>query len=251
VAFFGGKNAMKIGILGAGRIGAIAARLFVDAEHEVTISNSRGPESLHELVSKLGPRSHASDIAGAAAFGEIVLLAIPWHRPDALPAPELLREKIVVDAMNPYRPEGGFYELGQSTSSEEVLKRIPGVRLVKAFNAIYYEHLAGRGRKDLPVEERHAIYVAGDDPAAKAAVERLIEDIGFAPVDTGSLREGGRLQQPDSPIYNQTFTAREARAFFRNELHKLTDVIPDAALPLALECLGRYRTWPALNTERP
>lgn len=242
---------MKIGILGAGRIGAVAARLFVTAGREVAVSNSRGPESLRELVAQLGPRAHAADIAGAAAFGEVVLLAVPWHRTDALPSPELLRGKVVIDAMNPYRPEGGFYDLGQSTSSEEVLKRMPGSRLVKSFNTIYHEHLATRGRKDLPVEERHAIYVAGNDPAAKAVVERLIEDIGFAPVDTGSLREGGRLQQPDSPIYNQTFTAREARAFFRNELHKLIDVIPDAALPLALESLGGYRIWPQLDSEQP
>lgn len=242
---------MRIGILGAGRIGEAAARLFVAAGHDVTISNSRGPESLGELAAKLGIRTRASDIAGAATYGEVVLLAVPWHRADALPAPELLRGKIVIDAMNPYRPEGGFYDLGKSTSSEEVLKRIPGARLVKAFNTIYYEHLAGRGRKDLPTEERHAIYIAGDDPAAKAVVGRLIEEIGFAPMDTGSLREGGRLQQPDSPIYNQTFTAREARAFFRNELHKLTDIIPDAALPLALESLGRYKTWPPLSPEQP
>jgi 8-hydroxy-5-deazaflavin:NADPH oxidoreductase len=242
---------MKIGILGAGRIGEAAARLFVAAGHEVTISNSRGPESLRELAAKLGSRARASDIAGAASYGEVVLLAVPWHRTEALPAPELMRGKIVIDAMNPYRPEGGFYDLGQSTSSEEVLKRLPGSRLVKALNTIYYEHLAGRGRNDLPTEERHAIYVAGDDVAAKTVVGRLIEEIGFAPVDTGSLREGGRLQQPDSPIYNQTFTAREARAFFRNELHKLTDIIPDAALPLALESLGRYKTWPPLSQEQP
>jgi 8-hydroxy-5-deazaflavin:NADPH oxidoreductase len=232
---------MKIGILGAGRIGGVAARLFVAGGHEVAISNSRGPDSLRELVAELVPRAHASDLAGAATFGEVVFLAVPWHRADALPSPALLSGKIVIDAMNPYRPEGGFYDLGESTSSEEVLKHIPGARLVKAFNTIYYEHLAGRGRKDLPVEERHAIYLAGDDPAAKAVVERLIEEIGFAPMDTGSLREGGRLQEPESPIYNQTFTAREARAFFRNELHKLTDVIPDSALPQALESLGRYK----------
>ena len=155
--------------------------------------------------------------------------------------------------MNPYRPEGGFFDLGISTSSEEVLKRLPGARLVKAFNTIYYEHLATRGRKDLPIEERHAIYLAGNDLSAKEIVARLIESIGFAPVDTGSLREGGRLQQPDSPIYNQTFTAREARAFFRNELHKLADVLPDGALPLALEALQPYRNWPdaAHSAEKP
>ncbi len=233
---------MKIGIIGAGRIGAAAARLFVAAGHEVAISNSRGPDSLRDLAAELGARAQAVTVDGAARFGEAVLLAVPWHLADALPAPALLRGKIVIDAMNPYRPEGGFFELGDSTSSEQVLQRLPGSRLVKAFNTIYYAHLAKRGRKDLPVEERHAIYIAGDDAEAKQAVARLIEDIGFAPVDTGSLREGGKLQQPDSPIYNQTFTAREARAFFRNELHKLADVLPDSALPLALEALGRYRS---------
>lgn len=232
---------MKIGIVGAGRIGAVAARLFVDAGYEVAISNSRGPMSLHPLVGELGSRARAATVADAARLGDAVLLAVPWHVKEALPNSGLLRDKVVIDAMNPYNPEGGFFDLGSSTSSEEVLKQLPGARLVKAFNTIYYEHLATRGRRDLPVEERHAIYMAGDDAAAKATVGKLIESIGFAPVDTGSLREGGRLQQPDSPIYNQTFTAREARAFFRNELHKLTDSLPDSALPLALEALTPYR----------
>jgi predicted dinucleotide-binding enzyme len=232
---------MKIGIIGAGRIGAVAARLFVAAGHEVAISNSRGPMSLHPLVRELGPSAHAATVTEAARLGDAVLLAVPWHVKEALPNSGLLRDKIVIDAMNPYNPEGGFFDLGSSTSSEEVLKRLPGVRLVKAFNTIYYEHLATRGRNDLPVEERHAIYMASDDARAKATVGELIESIGFAPVDTGSLREGGRLQQPASPIYNQTFTAREARAFFRNELHKLTDSLPDSALPLALEALTPYR----------
>lgn len=226
---------MKIGILGAGRIGATAARLFIAAGHEVAISNSRGPESLAELVAGLGPRARATTIDDAARFGEAVLLAVPWHREDALPGPELLHGKIVIDAMNPYKPGGGFFDLGDSTSSETVLQRLPGALMVKAFNTIYYEHLATRGRKDLPVEERHAIYVAGDDAKAKEVVARLIEEIGFAPVDTGSLREGGRLQQPDSLIYNQTYTAREARGFFRNELHKLVDGLPESKLAEALE----------------
>jgi len=235
---------MQIGIIGAGRIGATAARLFVTAGHQIAISNSRGAESLRTLVAGLGAAALAATVDDAARLSELVLLAVPWHLENALPQAPLLRNKIVIDAMNPYRPEGGFFELGESTSSEEILRRMPGARLVKAFNTIYYEHLATRGRKDLPVEERHAIYLAGDDVAAKQVVAGLIETIGFAPVDTGSLREGGRLQQPDSPIYNQTFTAREARAFFRNELHKLTDVLPDGALPLALEALAPFREWP-------
>jgi predicted dinucleotide-binding enzyme len=204
---------MKIGILGAGNIGATSARLFVAAGHEVAVSNSRGPESLRELVSELGPRAHAMTVDDAARFGDAILLAVPWRTPEAIPHSELLRNKIVIDAMNPYRPDGGFYDLGGSTSSEKVLERVPGSRLVKAFNTIYYVHLANRGRKDLPLEERHTIYVAGDDAEAKKIVARLIEEIGFAAIDTGSLREGGRLQQPDSPIYNKTYTAREAREF--------------------------------------
>src|ERR1051326_9168864 len=204
---------MKIGILGAGNIGRAAARLFISAGHEVALSNSRGPESLQELVRELGPKAHAMTIADAARFGDVVLLAVPWRSPEALPEPELLRNKIVIDAMNPYRPDGGFYDLAGSTSSEEVLKRLPGSRLVKAFNTIYYVHLADRGRKDLPIEERHTIYLAGDDAEAKKIIAQLIEETGFAPVDTGSLREGGRLQEPDSPIYNKTYNAREARQF--------------------------------------
>lgn len=211
---------MKIGILGAGNIGATAARLFIAAGHEVAVSNSRGPESLKELVSELGPRAHAMTIDDAARFGEVVLLAVPWRSPEALAKPELLRGKIVIDAMNPYRPDGGFYDLGGSTSSEEVLKRIPGARLVKAFNTIYYAHLASRGRKDLPHDERHTIYVAGDDAEAKNVVANLIEEIGFAAVDTGSLREGGRRQQPDSPIYNTMYNAREARHFLAGMAEK-------------------------------
>lgn len=204
---------MKIGILGAGNIGAAAARLFITAGHEVAVSNSRGPESLQKLVQELGDRAHAMTIDNAARFGEVVLLAVPWRTPEALPHSDLLRGKIVIDAMNPYRPDGGFYDLGGSTSSELVLERMPGARLVKAFNTIYYVHLAGRGRKDLPSNERHTIYVAGDDDEAKQVVSGLIEEIGFTAVDTGSLREGGRMQQPDSPIYSQTYNGREAREF--------------------------------------
>jgi predicted dinucleotide-binding enzyme len=232
---------MKIGIIGAGKIGATAARLFVTAGHNIAISNSRGPESLRALVHELGSKAAAMSVDETGSFAEIILLAVPWHMEDALPSPERLRGKVVIDAMNPYDPAGGFFDLNGTTSSEIVLKRIPEARLVKAFNTIYYEHLATRGRKELPVQERHAIYLAGDDVQAKQIVADLIEEIGFAPVDTGSLHEGGQLQQPDSPIYNQTFSAREARSFLRNQLHKIVDSLPDSALAQALEILNRYK----------
>jgi 8-hydroxy-5-deazaflavin:NADPH oxidoreductase len=203
---------MKIGIIGAGRIGGTVARLFVNAGHDVALSNSRGPDSLRELVTKLGSRPHATTVEDAAAFGEVILLATPWRSPEALPPPARVAGKVVIDAMNPYSATGGALDLGASTSSEETAKRLPGARLVKAFNTIYFEHLATRGRPDLPLEERHAIFLAGDDAAAKRLVATLVEQIGFAPIDSGSLREGGRRQQPGAPLYNHPMTGAEARA---------------------------------------
>ena len=203
---------MRIGIVGAGMIGATAARLFVRAGHEVAVSNSRGPESLRSLVEELGGRARAAaGVDEAAEFGEVVLLAVPWRSPEALPRAESVAGRIVIDAMNPYAPDGGTLDLGDATSSEETRRRLPGARLVKAFNTIWYQHLATRGRTDAPVDERHAVFLAGDDAEAKGVVARLIEEIGFAPVDTGSLREGGRRQQPGSDIYNTPMTGREAR----------------------------------------
>jgi predicted dinucleotide-binding enzyme len=202
---------MNIGIVGAGHIGGTAARLFVKAGHEVAVSNSRGPASLRSLISEIGSRAHAMKVDDAARFGSIVLLAVPWRKPEALPKPELVAGKVVIDAMNPYGPGGEVLDLGGATSSEETLKRLAGARLVKAFNTIYYQHLATLGNTSLPLEERYAIFMAGDDAEAKQTAARLIEEIGFAPVDTGSLREGGRKQQPGSRIYNHPMTAREAQ----------------------------------------
>lgn len=186
-------------------------RLFAKAGHEVAISNSRGPESLKSFVSSVGPNIRANPVEDAIKFGEVILLAIPWRRrQDLLSVSKLLDGKIVIDAMNPYSENFEVIDLGNSTSSEEVLKQIPNSRLVKAFNTIYYEHLRTKGNPNAPIEDRFTIFIAGNDSNAKATVSKLIEDIGFAPVDTGSLREGGRKQQPGSPIYNNPMTANVA-----------------------------------------
>jgi predicted dinucleotide-binding enzyme len=208
---------MKIGIIGAGHIGGTAAKLFARAGHEIALSNSRGPASLSGSIATIndevgGPRVRAATAADAAAFGEVVLLAAPWRNREDLPKTDLFRGKIVIDAMNPYGASGEVLDLGGSTSSEEVAKRLPGARLVKAFNTVYWEHLAKQGRADLPLERRRAIFVAGDDPAAKKVVSDLIEEIGFAPVDTGGLREGGRSQEPGSPLAGRNLTHAEAVA---------------------------------------
>lgn len=201
----------KIGIIGAGMIGATAAKLFADAGHDVAVSNSRGSASLADLVSKLGPNARAMTVEDAARWGDIVLLAVPWRTPEALPSPDSVKGKVVIDAMNPYTRDGAIADLGDSSSAEETRRRLPEARLVKAFNTIWYKHLGERGRKDLPVDDRHAIFVAGDDEDAKRIVMKLIEEIGFGPVDTGGLAEGGRRQQPNTALYNKVLTVREAR----------------------------------------
>ncbi|MBC8074763.1 MAG: NADPH-dependent F420 reductase [Chloroflexales bacterium] len=211
---------MDIGIIGAGNVGATLARLFDQAGHRVAISNSRGAESLAALVASLGPQVQALAAEDAVRFGQLVLLALPWRTRDQLPDAALFADKIVLDATNPYNATGGLYDLGDSTSSEAIAAQLTNARIVKAFNTIYYQHLASRGQLAAPPNERHAIFLAGDDDDAKAVVARLITDIGFAPVDTGTLREGGRRQQPGTPIYNVPMTGADARRRLADAVHE-------------------------------
>ena len=204
---------MKIGIVGSGHIGGTAARLFVEAGHEVAISNSRGPETLRDLVAELGPNARAATVEEAARFGDLVLLAIPLKDYTTLPAEEL-RGKIVIDAMNYYPNRDGRIaplDSGEKTSSELVAAHLTGARVVKAFNTIWFEHLKKQGNKSAPVDQRRAIFVSGDDTEAKRIVSQLIEDIGFGPYDLGTLRESAQ-QQPDTAVYNRDVTVAEARA---------------------------------------
>jgi predicted dinucleotide-binding enzyme len=200
---------MKIGIIGSGNIGATLAHLFAKAGHQVEISNSRGPVSLKALVKSIGSNNvTAATPEGAVRFAQVVLLAIPWRKKQELPASDLFKGKIVIDAMNSYSENFEVIDLGNSTSSEEVRKQLPDARLIKAFNTMYYEMLRTRGRNS--EDERLVLFVAGDDTDAKAVVSRLIDEIGFTAVDTGSLREGGRKQQPGSSIYNDPMTIEVA-----------------------------------------
>ena len=210
---------MKIGIIGAGHIGGNAARLFARAGHEIAVANSRGAETLQDFVAELGDRAQSASIEEAARFGEVVFVSIPFGRYATLPA-EAFAGKIVIDSNN-YYPErdGNFAELDadKTTSSEMLAAHLKGARVVKAFNTIWFEHLKTQGDKNLPADERRAIFIAGDDADAKKTVAGLIEDIGFAAVDTGGLADGGLSQQPSSAIYNRNLTAREAQAFLGSE----------------------------------
>jgi predicted dinucleotide-binding enzyme len=202
---------MNIGILGAGNIGANAARLFTKAGHEVRIANSRGPQSLQALIAEIGPSARCVTPSEAVAFGDVVLFALPWvAKEEVIPEAGPYDGKIVIDAMNPYTADFEIEDLGDRTSSEIIRTLVPGARLVKAFNTIYYRRLASEG-KPRGAEGRLAIPVAADDPGAKAIVVALIDQIGFDAVDSGNLHDGGRRQQPGTPVYNQPYDASEAR----------------------------------------
>jgi predicted dinucleotide-binding enzyme len=210
---------MKIGIIGAGNIGGNAAKLFVKAGHEIAIANSRGAETLKDLVAELGENARAVSIEEAARFGEIVFISIPFGKYKTLPA-DAFDGVIVVDSNNYYPDrDGSFAELddNKTTSSEMLAEHLRGARIVKAFNTIWFEHLKTQGDVNLPTDERRAIFIAGDDAEAKRAVARLIEEIGFAAIDTGDLRDGGATQQPDTAIYNRNLTGSEAQAILGSE----------------------------------
>ena len=112
--------------------------------------------------------------------------------------------------MNPYDEDFELEDLGNRTSSEIIKTLVPGAQLVKAFNTLNYKRLASEG-KPHGSKDRLAIFIAGDDAHAKSVVAKLIDEIGFDAIDTGSLADGGRKQQPGSKIYNVTLTSRDAK----------------------------------------
>jgi 8-hydroxy-5-deazaflavin:NADPH oxidoreductase len=204
---------MRIGIIGAGHIGGTLAKRFVDVGHEVALSNSRGPETLASLVDAVGERAQATTTADAARFGDVVVVAIPMGRYREVPT-DAVMGKVVIDANNYYpQRDGHFEELDsdRTTSSELLQAHLPGAHVVKAFNAIQWMRLRDEGR---PAGDpgRLAIPLSGDDEEAKRTVAELIDQLGFDPVDAGTLAEGGRKHQTGAPAYTQGLPTAELRA---------------------------------------
>ena len=201
-----------IGLIGAGNIGSQLARLAVTHGYDVVISNSRGPETLTALVAELGPRARAATAADAAKAGDIVVVTMPLKNYRAVPV-EPLAEKIVIDTNNYYpQRDGQIPELdNESTTTSELLQaHLPTAKVVKAFNHIYAAQLTTDGRP-AGAKDRRALVIAGDDPGAKAAVTRLLDEFGFDVVDAGPLKEGWRIQR-DTPGYGPRRTAEQLRA---------------------------------------
>ena len=181
-----------IGIIGAGNIGKTVAAHLLKSDYPVKISNSKQPESLKETVANLGNRA-AAVTAAEAAEADIVLLALPWVQVKTLTDITNWSNKIVIDATNHFvTPDLQVADLGDGSSSEVVQDQLPGAKIVKAFNTLFFKILAAD-----PVEANghRVLFVSGDDNEAKQQVSEMIKDIGFAPVDLGTLSAGGKLQQ--------------------------------------------------------
>jgi predicted dinucleotide-binding enzyme len=200
-----------IGLIGAGHIGSQLARLAVQHGYDVVVSNSRGPETLKDLVGELGPRARAGTPAQAAEAGDIVVVTIPLKNIGDLPAAPLAG-KIVVDTNN-YYPErdGHIAELDRekTTTSELVQRQLPGSRVVKAFNHIYAAALTTDGQA-AGTPNRRALAIAGNDAESKRVVAELIDQFGFDVVDIGPLSDSWRIQR-DTPGYGPRRTAEELR----------------------------------------
>ncbi|HYB66306.1 MAG TPA: NADPH-dependent F420 reductase [Steroidobacteraceae bacterium] len=201
---------LRIGIIGAGHIGGTLARLWVAAGHEVLVS-SRHPDELKALAASLGPRARAGTPRDAAVFGEVVLVSVPYG---ALPqvGRDLKAElagKIVLDTCNPYPSRDGEMAVAARKLSTGVAdpQFLPGVRLVRAFNAINSGDLASQAHR---AGEPIAIPLAGDDAQALAVAERLVRDAGFAPVVVGPLSRA-REFDVGTPVYTRLMTAPELR----------------------------------------
>ncbi|MBM7805216.1 putative dinucleotide-binding enzyme [Geodermatophilus bullaregiensis] len=190
-----------IGLIGSGNIGSTVARLAVDAGHDVVLSNSRGPETLTDLVDQLGPRARAATAAEAAAAGDIVVVTVPLKAYREVPV-EPLRGTVVIDTNN-YYPErdGHIAELDdESTTTSELLQaHLPESRVVKAFNNVYVSHL-GSLQRPAGHPERSVLAIAGDDAAAKQTVTEFLDSIGYDAYDVGPLAEGWRFQR-DTAAY--------------------------------------------------
>jgi predicted dinucleotide-binding enzyme len=179
-----------VGFIGSGPIGSAIARLAIEAGHQVVLSNSRGPETLADLVAELGPQASAATSREAGAAGDIMVVTVPVNAFPNLPATPLTG-KTVIDTCN-YRPErdGHIPELDSKslTSSELLLQYIPDAMLVKAFNNIFFKHLLSLGRP-AGAANRSYLPIAGDSAPAKAAVTEFIDSIGYSVVDAEPLAD--------------------------------------------------------------
>jgi predicted dinucleotide-binding enzyme len=202
-----------IGFIGSGHIGSTLARLAVDAGHDVVLSNSRGPETLQDLVDDLGPRARAAGAEEAAHAGELVVVTVPLVAVDQVPAAPLAG-KVVIDTSNYYPQRDGriaALDDRSQTTSELVQSLLPESRVVKAFNNINFLHL-GTLQRPTGSPERTVLPIAGDDAEAKADVAAFVDSLGYDVYDAGSLADSWRYDV-GTPAYGRPYNTDTSGAF--------------------------------------
>jgi len=201
-----------IGFIGSGNIGRAVARQAIEQGHDVVMSNSRGPETLADVVAELGPHASAATSAQAAAAAEIAVVTVPFKNYLQVPVAELAG-KVVVDTNNYYFERDGHFldiDSGEGTVSGTLAAHLATSKVVKAFNMIQSAAI-GQDARPLGAPDRRALPIAGDDADAKRQVTDLIESFGFDVVDAGPLVEGRRFDR-DKPAYGANLNAEELKA---------------------------------------
>ena len=200
-----GLRMTTIGFIGSGNIGSTVARLAVEAGHDVVLSNSRGPDTLQDLVAELGPRARAGTAEDAARAGDLVVLTIPLKNVSDVPTGHLTG-KVVIDTSNYYpQRDGQIATLDDQTATTSGLVQslLPGSTVVKGFNNINYLHL-GSLQRPTGSAERSVLPIAGDDADAKAAVAAFIDGLGYDAYDAGSLADSWRFDV-GTPAYGRPY----------------------------------------------
>ena len=214
---------MRIGIIGAGQIGGTLARRLTKLGHQVSVANSRGPQSLAALAKETGAKPVT--VQQAARAGEVVIVTIPMKNIPQLSGvfEGVTNDVVVVDTGNyyPQQRDGRIAEIEEGSTESRWVANQLGRSVVKAFNNIYAKHLLERGQPS-GTPGRIALPVAGNDRRAKEVVIRLLDQLGFDGVDAGSLDESWR-QQPGTPVYGTDRDAEGVRKGLREASRERSD----------------------------
>ncbi|WP_299302156.1 NADPH-dependent F420 reductase [uncultured Brachybacterium sp.] len=200
-----------LGIIGAGHIGSQIARAALTAGYDVVIANSRGPETLSDLVAELGPKARAATAEEAGAAGDVVVVTVPLHALDKIPV-EPLAGKIVLDTNNYYFERDGHIDAldqGETTTSQMLQEHLPTSKVVKAFNHIRSADIT-TDTAPAGAPGRRALALSSDHPDAAEFVEAFYDELGFDAVAVSPLRESWRVER-DRPAYVVRQTAAELR----------------------------------------